>query len=369
MIRYRFSRKINQEFTVELRSRVNAYFRDNEVSRTATPQMVFKSVFALSIYFAMYAVMIFAGISNLWVMFGLWMGLGLGVAFIGVAVMHDALHSSLSRNKLVNRLMSISAVVIGVDPNLWKYQHNVLHHTYTNIEGADEDIADRYVLRFTPHQPRRWFHRYQHIYAILLYGLSTVAWVMYKDFTKPFKYSKKGLIKPGKDLRKQFINTVLRKAGYYIAFLVVPMLVLPFPFWMIILFFLAMHFVTGIALTLVFQTAHVIPSTEFYDPEGENIDENWAVHQLFTTANFAVGNRTVTWLVGGLNHQIEHHLFPNICHVHYPKIARIVKQTAQDFNLPYYAQSSFSSAILNHFKMLRKLGRPVMAPELELQAQ
>ncbi len=358
MVRYKFSRKINQEFATTLRKRVNAYFKEHEVSRNANPGMVGKSIFALSIYFALYATAMFSGIDHLGVMFGLWMGMGLSVCFIGVAVMHDALHSSYSRNKNVNRLMSFSAVVIGVDPKLWQLQHNVLHHTYTNIEGADEDIADRYVLRFSPHQQRRWFHRFQHIYAIFFYGLSTVIWVMFKDFVKPYRYHKKGLIKGGKELRNQYILTISRKLGYYVAFLVLPMLILPYAWWMTVLLFLAMHFVTGVALTLIFQTAHVIPSSEFMDPEDEIIEENWAVHQLVTTANFATDNKFLTWMIGGLNYQVEHHLFPNICHVHYPRIAHIVRQTAAEFNLPYYSQKTFLVAIWNHFRMLRQLGQP-----------
>lgn len=356
MIQHRFSKEINREFHGTLKKRVGAYFKDNKIRKGANYQMILKSCFALSLYLIPYFIMILSGISNPFILLLLWICMGLGVATIGTSVMHDALHGSYSKRKDVNFLLSFSAMVIGVNARVWKIQHNVLHHTFTNIEHADEDIDPRFVLRFTPHQTRRWFHYYQHIYAPIFYSISTLIWVTAKDFVKLFQYRKKGLVK-----KTEFLGFLIEMTGYkllyHFVFLVLPMLLLNIPFWLTLLMFVGMHLVTGILISLIFQTAHIMPDCRFINTQDVLIEENWAVHQIFTTTNYAMTNRTFSWFFGGLNYQIEHHLFPNICHVHYPQISKIVRDTTAEYNLPYYAQKSFRSAIINHFQMLKNLGR------------
>lgn len=356
MIRYKFSKEVNEEFTTTLNRRVNSYFVDNNISKNANSQMVTKSVVAISMFVVPYIVMMLFPISNLVVLFALWAIMGFGKAFIGTSVMHDSIHGSYSKNQKINWWMSISCGLIGADPTVWRIQHNVLHHSYTNIEDADEDIQPRYVMRFSPNQPRRWFHAYQYIYGLFFYAISTFVWIMYKDYPKIFGYKKRGLIK-GKEFRNAIWMMVLRKSAYYIAFLVVPLIVFPFPFWITFLMYLTMHVVTGTVLSLVFQSAHVNPNAKFIQQEGETIEHNWAVHQLFTTTNFGINSKLLSWFIGGLNFQIEHHLFPNICHVHYPKLSKIVRETTLEYDLPYYAEKTFGSAVVSHLKMLKSLGR------------
>lgn len=357
MIRYKFSKQINQEFTAILKSRVNAYFKETDLSQNGGAQMIVKSIVALSLYFGPFAFVLFSGVTNLWILFGLYVLMGLSASFIGTAVMHDALHSSYSKNKAVNYIMGISAVMLGADPNMWKFQHNVLHHTYTNIEHADEDIASRYVFRFTPNQPKRWFHRYQHIYAVLFYAMSTILWVTYRDFVKIVTYKKKGLIKSKQEFRRLYAKMVVRKIVYYSIFIGLPVLLTPLSIWIILALWATMLVVTGVLLSLIFQSAHVVPSTEFISQDSEIIEQNWTVHQIVTTSNFAMHNKVLSWFIGGLNYQVEHHLFPNICHIHYPKIAKIVQATTKEYNLPYFAEKTFFSAVWKHFKMLRDLGK------------
>ncbi len=357
MIRYKFSRQINQEFAVTLKKRVNDYFKESELSLNGNSQMAFKSILALGSYFTSLGIVIFSGTTNLWLLFGLYIFMGFSAAFIGTAVMHDALHSSFSKNKWVNRVMGISAVMLGADPNMWKFQHNVLHHTYTNIEHADEDIASRYIFRFTPNQPKRWFHRYQHIYAVFFYGISTMLWVSYRDFVKIVTYRKMGLIKSKKEFSNLWVKLVVRKLVYYGVFIVLPIVMTPLPFWLVLVLWATMMFIAGLMLSLIFQSAHVVPTTSFVAQESAEIEENWVVHQIVSTSNFAMHNKVLSWLIGGLNYQVEHHLFPHICHVHYPGIAKIVQETTKEFDLPYYAEKTFFSAVMKHFKMLRALGK------------
>jgi linoleoyl-CoA desaturase len=358
MIHYKFSKHVNKEFAQTLRGRINDYFNENKISKNANSQMVGKSVFVLSLYLMPLIIMLITNISSIGILFGLWVIMGIGKAFVGTAVMHDALHGSYSKKKSINLLMGFSAFVVGANPKIWQIQHNVLHHTYTNIEHADEDIVTpSYLLRFTPNQPHKWYHKYQHIYAAFFYGISTLTWITIKDFIKVFEYRGEGLIKSKNDFNKTFTIIIIQKILYLGLFLVLPMLVLPVSPWLVVAMFVTMHFVTGLLLTLIFQTAHVMPTSEFLMQEEEEIEENWWVHQLHTTTNYATSSRFFSWMIGGLNFQIEHHLFPNICHVHYPKIASIVKNTAAEFNLPYYVQRSFRSAVMQHFSLLRKLGR------------
>jgi linoleoyl-CoA desaturase len=90
--------------------------------------------------------------------------------------------------------------------------------------------------------------------------------------------------------------------------------------------------------------------------EKGEIENEWAIHQMQTTADFGHDNKLLTWYAGGLTHQIEHHVFPDICHIHYPKIAHIVKQTAEEFGVPYNYNTGYFSALRSHIKMLKKFG-------------
>ncbi|MEQ8325098.1 MAG: acyl-CoA desaturase [Vicingaceae bacterium] len=358
MIHYKFSRNSDKDFARVLRQRVNAYFEEASIGKNANGQMVTKTIIALSLYLLPYIVIMTAGISNLYIIFGLWALAGLGKAIVGTTVMHDSVHGSYSKNQSINKIMSISAPLLGVSGKVWKFQHNVLHHTYTNIEHADEDISPRFVLRFSPHQPKYWFHRYQWLYVPIIYGVSTMIWVFTKDYFKMAHYKEMGLVKTGKEYNLYILGMTVRKLIYLFFALALPYMVLGVSFGLIFLMFATMHFVAGISLSLIFQPAHVIEDADFIEQEEAQIDRGWWAHQLYTTSNFAVKNKFITWVTGGLNHQVEHHLFPNICHIHYPKIASIVRETAAEFNLPYYAQESFVGAVGSHFKMLRLLGRP-----------
>ena len=357
MINYTFSKTKNEAFATLLKQRIKAYFQDNQLSSKANGKMVAKTVMALSTYLLPFLFILFSGIDNVTVLFVLYILMGLGKAFIGTSVMHDVLHGSYSWKDSVNTLMNFSALIVGVYPNNWKVQHNVLHHTFTNVEHADEDISPMGILRFTPHQTHRWIHKYQHIYVIFFYSIFTLTWSTIKDFVKLFKYRKEGFIKAGKEFWKHMLFVILSKIFYFSIFLILPMWILPVSNWLVLLLFLTMHLITGFTLSMVFQIAHIMPTSIFIEQEQQQIEQNYFVHQLLTTSNYAMDNKLVSWFVGGLNFQVEHHMFPHICHVHYPQIAKIVQQTTKEFNLPYYAEKNLGSAIVTHFRMIKALGR------------
>ena len=342
-------------FQKELRKRVNTYFKENGISKQANFQMILKSIILLAAYFVPFG-FILAQTFNFPVNLLLWLLMGFALAGIGMSIMHDGNHGSYSKNKRVNDLMGATLNLLGGSILNWKYQHNVLHHTYTNITGMDDDIEDKLMLRFSPHTEKKWFHKLQPVYAFFFYGITTLYWITAKDFVQFVKYkANKVNRQTDKENAISLFKMILVKVGYFSVFFGFPLL-FSVPIKDVALGFLLMHFVAGVTLTTIFQLAHSVKETEHPLPNDEGvIEDNWAAHQLKTTANFSKNNWFLTWYLGGLNYQIEHHLFPNICHVHYPNIAPIVKKTAKEFNLPYHDHGSFAKAVASHIGLMTKI--------------
>ena len=355
----RFSRTAQKDFISDLRKRVKHYFDTNDRSIYGNAGMVIKTIVMFLLYFTPYALMLSGVITEHWLILVMWAIMGFGNSGIGLSVMHDANHGAYSKNKRVNQILGYVMNMIGASSFNWKIQHNVLHHSFTNIEGMDEDIDPGKLMRLSPHAKRYKAHRLQHIYGWVLYGMMTFLWLTTKDFRQLYRYKKMGLLKSQKrTYNGVLIETIVSKVLYYGYALVLPLILIPAPWWLILLGFLIMHFITGLALGLIFQPAHVMPTSDYPIPDDSgNIENNWAVHQLFTTTNFSPKSRIFSWFIGGLNYQIEHHLFPNICHVHYKRISKIVRETAKEYGLPYYSQKNFALAVFNHAKMLRDLGK------------
>lgn len=350
--------KRGSAFGKTLRQRVDAYFKAENKSKKGNTNMIIKTICMLSLFFIP-IILLASGLvtSTLW-LFLLYILSGLGMAGIGMGVMHDAIHGAYSNNQTVNKLVGYTMNLIGANASVWRVQHNVLHHTYTNVDPGDDDINAPFFLRFSPFAKHYWIHRFQYLYIWLFYGLSTVSWITAKDFTRAARYKKMGFFNKPHEYKKKIISIISWKALYYSYALVLPLIMLPQPFWLIILAFLSMHFITGFSISIIFQTAHVMPTTEFEKPDEQGIISNdWAVHQLVTTSNYAPRSKVFSWLIGGLNYQVEHHLFPTICHVHYKNISKIVARTAKEFDLPYLVNSTFMGALRSHIIMLRKLGR------------
>ena len=351
--------KDNSEFINELRAKVKEYFELNKLSKYGNTNLVIKSIFMFSLYLVPYFLMVFGVINAIWLIIMLWMIMGVGMSGIGMVVMHDANHGSFSKHSRINKLLGRSMYLLGGFPANWRYQHNTMHHGYTNIDGHDEDIDPASILRFSPHKPLKKIHRYQHWYAIFLYGLMTFTWIIDKDIEQLLGYKKRGIsLSSKRNYNGLMFDLVISKLFYYVTFLIIPLIFIPVSWYWVLLGFFTMHYVSGLILTTIFQTAHVMPSSEYPLPdESGNIENNWAIHQLQTTADYSPKSRLFSWMIGGLNYQIEHHLFPNICHIHYKKISKLVKETAQKYNLPYHVHNNFFVALIHHFKMLKALGR------------
>jgi len=357
----KFDNSVNREFTRELMKRVDNYFRSNNISRNANFNFYLKTVVVFALFFVPFGLLFTSLGNSILITIGLYAIMGIGKACIGLCIMHDANHGAFSKKKWVNDLFSYSLNVIGGSSTNWKIQHNYKHHTYTNIEGHDDDIAPAKILRFSPHADFKPIHKYQHFYAWFFYGLMTFSWILFKDFKEIYNYKQQGLIDKLKyNYTKEVWIILITKAIYLTYMIVLPIIYTNIPIWLILTGFFIMHFVAGFILAIIFQPAHVLEENEFLEV-GETIsqvDDSWFTHQLRTTADFAQKNRIFSWFVGGLNFQVEHHLFPSIAHVHYHKIAPIVEETAKEYGIPYNKFRTFRGAVWAHYKMLRALGNP-----------
>jgi linoleoyl-CoA desaturase len=356
----RFANDSRAEFFNVLRARVKEFFDKKETSPYANGSMVLKTISMLLIYLIPLVVLCLGAFNSVAIMFLCWVIMGFGMAGIGMSVMHDANHGAYSKNENVNKYVGFLINLVGGCAVTWKIQHNLLHHSFTNVDGLDDDISPGAVMRFSPNQPLKKQHRYQHLYAWFLYGLMTMMWITVKDFKQLKNYRERGLLKT--HVRKSYTELMLRlivaKAFYYAVTLVLPLLLLPFSWWIIVIGFVLMHLLAGVTLSTIFQSAHVMPESDYRLPdENGKMDANWALHQLANTTNFAPKSKFLTWYLGGLNFQIEHHLFQHISHVHYSQLSKIVEKTAKEFGVDYNVEPTFFKAVLAHAKMLKKLGR------------
>lgn len=349
----------SEGFLVALRQRVDDYFAATGLSKRDCPQMYLKTAIILVWCCASWAVLVF-GVSHFWTAVLAAVSLGFSMSAVGFNVQHDASHQAYSRRRWVNSLMAMTLDVLGGSSYFWKRTHNLVHHSFTNITGHDGDIDLGALGRLSPHQPRYWYHRWQHLYLWFLYGFLPVKWQFVDDTL--------GLVK-GRIGHYQY----LRPTGRDLAVLLggkLLFLTLAFgiplyfhPWYAVLGFYFLTSFAQGLLLSVVFQLAHCLEEAEFPMPQETTgrIEHDWAVHQVETTVDCARDNRLLSWFVGGLNFQVEHHLFPQICHIHYPAISRVVEETCGEFGLRYRCNETILGAIRSHYRWLQRLGRSASA--------
>ncbi len=354
----------NAEFFSTLRNRINDYFKENNIKPTGNWKLYSKTIILGTLLGLNYASLYFVPADSNWI-YVVYATIGIWFAGIGFNVMHDGAHGSYSDKTWVNKLMAVSLNLLGGNAFIWAEKHNISHHSYTNIEGVDDDIDLWPILRVNTSKKKLWFHKFQHIYGIPLYFVAYLSWIFIQDFKKyftgkvidrPFK-TKFGIL--------QHIEFWSSKVLYFIIFFFLPALAIGFK--AAIIGFILMGALCGILITVVFQLAHVVEETtyvtELEDAKNAHIEidavhvsDDWATHQIHTTSNFSTKSKFLTWALGGLNFQVEHHLFPKISHVHYPKINEIVKKTCADFNVKYNEVPTFFAAIRSHLSHLKTVG-------------
>jgi linoleoyl-CoA desaturase len=281
--------------------------------------------------------------------------LAFSLAAIAFNIQHDGGHSAYSDRTWVNRLAALTMDLVGASSYLWRWKHGILHHTYPNVKEMDTDIEAGPIARLTPAEPHRWFHRWQHLYLWPLYGITAARWHLMTDFQEVAK----GSIGPHRVPRPRSWDLLCFLLGKVVSIgllLGIPMIF--HPWWIVVPMYFLVAGTVGVTLTIVFQLAHCVGEADFPGPSEDNrMPDAWAVHQINTTVDFARESKLAFWFLGGLNFQVVHHLFPRICHVHYPAISKIVEATCRDHGIVYRTHGSFASGLLSHYRWLRRLGR------------
>lgn len=338
-------------FFQQLKHKVEEFFKSQKISMKGNAWMYLKSIFFLGGQVSLYIAMLFGHLSPLlfilvYSLFGIMTGL------MNFNIVHDALHGAYSSYPSVNRLLGYLYDLNGTSSYVWKITHNIMHHTYTNIPGYDGDIDKATLLRLNPKDTLYPFHRYQHIYAFFLYTLASANWILYGDYVFFIQCMKEKKV----EWEDVFLFFSFKALNLFLLVLF-PFLYLPYPFWVVPLGYLCGQMSAGFFVSLIFQLAHVVDNVSYVEPDETGIiHSHWAAHELKTSANFATDNSFLTQLLGGLNHQVEHHLFPAICHIHYPKIRKFVQETAKEFHLPYHENPTFYDALKSHHQRLKRLG-------------
>jgi linoleoyl-CoA desaturase len=366
MYKVTFANSRNQ-FYPTLKRNVDQYFVANNLKKTGNWELYSKTLVLFPAAITVYVVLLTVSMPTVLAL-SLCVLMGLIIASIGFNVMHDSCHGSYSSKKWVNTILGLSLNALGGNAFFWKQKHNIIHHTYTNIEGADDDIAQSKLLRQSPTQEWKPVHKYQHIYLPIAYSMTIFMWVGLRDFEKYFKKKIHNTPIQPMDRSEHWIFWI-SKIMYATFYVVIPIMAVGFTSWLI--GYLTMGLVLGLVLAYVFQLAHAVEGPEFDSVgiEDKMIESEWAAHQVRTTANFAPGNKLINWYVGGLNYQVEHHLFPRISHVHYPAISPIVEQTCKQFNLPYHSFKTLTKSVISHTLTMKKLGQKPVEEKVVTQKQ
>ncbi len=342
-------------FQDELKRRVNEYFQTTGRRKRDCWQMYLKTAIILTCFGTSYALLVFAA-RNVWQGLVLAIILALCTAAIGFNIQHDGGHQAYSSRRWVNRLMAWTLDFIGGSSGRWHWKHSVIHHMYVNITGYDSDIDIGLLGRFSPHQKRYWWHRWQHLYLWPIYGLLSVKMQLLDDFRYVIT-GQLGDLKVPRPRRWEVATFVVGKLLFLAWALVIPMLL--HPVWTVLFYFTVASVMLGSVMVLVFVIPHLVDKAEFPLPRPDtcSMARPWAVHQAMVTVDFARGNPVLTWLLGGLNYHKEHHLFPLICHVNYPGMSRVVEETCLQFGVPYNTHRTFWAGIAAHYRWLRRMGK------------
>jgi linoleoyl-CoA desaturase len=350
---------VRPSFHTVLKERVSDYFEQNKISTTGGWRIFSKAIILSVALVLLYIHLVF--FTPAWY-FGVLecILMGFVISFIGFNIMHDGAHGSFSNSPALNKFAAFTLNLLGGSAFMWNMKHNVIHHAFTNVHEVDDDLNGSFLLRLSEHQKRYKVHSFQHIYFWVLYAQLYIFWIFFSDYKKYFS-GKIGDIPLKKMKWQDHLIFWKSKALFLFIYIVIPIMFAGWLNWLI--GFIAITWVAGVVLSIVFQLAHTVEHTHFPLPDvvtGKMGDE-WAVHQLKTTANFATSNKVISWFVGGLNFQVEHHLFPKISHVHYPAISKIVKQACEEYGVAYNEYAKMRHAILSHIHYLKDLGKPVVA--------
>ncbi len=352
---YTFSPDYGQRFYASLQHAVRTSFRKRGCNGLADRRFFLKALFYYSGFAGSYLLLLSPYSENLSVLFGAFLLCGLFTLGLVFNVAHDAAHQTLFRRASWNRIAYLcSFPLLGNNPYIWRTYHLRSHHVYTNIKDSDIDVVKNALLRLHPDQPLRPWHRFQHLYAPLLYLFYTLNFVLFRDLLALFNRSDR-TVTVAFPLRQKVLYA-LGKLFYFGLMAGLPFLLHTHTFGWILLAFIGMHFLMSIVIILVLACNHQVDLVAHIQPQDEEaLPHSWVHLQLITNLDYNAGSRMCNFLLGGFNAHTVHHLFPSVCHVHYPKMVRILRKVAADYGLRYN-ETTYGKALRSHFRFLKKMG-------------
>jgi len=338
-------------FKITLFARVNRYFSENNLKKTGNKMLFWKSSLLLSAYISIYLLLLIS--TNIILLYTCYIALGMLTIFVALNIGHDAAHHTFSANRKYNNLLLYTFDFLGASGSMWRLKHVHSHHPHVNIPDMDGDIKQSNLVRIFPNTPFLSFHRYQYLYMPILYLFYTLNWLLFRDFKDYLETNISG--KPGLQHQpKEYLKLITGKVFYFSRMLLFPFMLLPFLFGTILWGVLLFHFAASATVAMALVSAHIGENSVYPEPDAEgNMPTSWIKHQILTTCDFATENRIITHLFGGFNHHLVHHIFPNICHIHYPKLTEILIKTCKEFKMPYQSNPTLISAVFSHLNFLK----------------
>ena len=337
-----------EDLFLTLRQQVNDTVKQLENKRR--PIIYIKAIVFPALYFLCYAIAISSGhqFSVLCICYA-FLGILIDLNFLNV--IHEAVHTTLFRNKILNRFYVHLFDIMGANGFIWRIRHR-LHHNYPNVIGWDSDFEQSPIARVFPKAPYTRMHRYQHIYLPLLYPLYLFNWLLVRDFKDFFKRSQ--LVKRVVHIPAiEYVKLFLFKLFFLAYIIVIPKLVLNISWMQILTAFVIMIFTASLFSLIVLLTPHAVPDSDFPIPDKDgNLPMSWFEHQLHTTNDVTEDNWFTRSFMGSFNYHIAHHLFPYVNHVYYPEVTALIKKSASKNNLPYRSFPLVVS-LKKHYQLLK----------------
>ncbi|MGE0633136.1 MAG: fatty acid desaturase [Pseudobdellovibrionaceae bacterium] len=343
-------------FQRELRQKMDVYFSENKIEKTATGFMWFKVLLFVSSYWILWAALTFK-VWSLPVTALLFVGLSVVTIFVAFNVSHDAVHCALSgKSKIDNFIFYWTFNFLGPNAYLWRIRHLNAHHFFVNVPGSDMDIEGTNLLRVAPHIAWKPAHRFQHLYCSFFYALFTMHWIFVKDF-KILRMKSFGSMTDLQHHPLRMVEMILWKIAYAGMMIAFPMMLLPYSGLTIALAFVSFHLLTSFLLLVLFAMSHISLDSH-YVPTGKDgkVSHSFLEHQLLTSVDYNSQSPTMGFFLGGFNNHVAHHMFPVICSVHCIPITRMIAETAAKHNLPY-REMGFWSLLKSHYGLMKELGR------------
>lgn len=341
-----------------LKHRVFVHFRENKLSRYANARAIIKTLLFTTIFIQLYFIILFLPLPYYLFLLA-WFFMGIFLILAAMSMVHDAAHGVYSKHALINEALLLFANLAGGDGYMYKFKHTMSHHPFTNIHGLDIDLEQSSLVRVTPYTKSKEKHKHQAKYMKILYPFFILFWVLLRDF-KYYRLEKIGLTKTH-HAPIRWIVLIASKIFYILYMIIIPCWLLPYEIAFTLAGFVCMHIGSGVVAMFALLSNHVVEDSVFITP-GKNgiIDCSWGEHQMRTTDDYSPDSKVISYLFSGLNHHVAHHLFPRYCHVHYPVITKIVRETAAEFGIRY-RYNSITDGLVSHFKLLKRLSKQKQA--------